>query len=364
MTTTTKWHDGRTRVEISDPSHLIAAIPCLLGFRPANAIVLISLGGNSRHQISALMRLDLPEPEAEPDVADAVTTALTGSPGDTVLIVVIGRHADHQPAHGPPHVSLVERLAASVRRLGRVADFAAWVPEIRAGARWHSYWDSADPGEGVLPDESTTVMAAVSAVEGHVTFDSREEMERQLRPDEPAALERRAELLRAAVDALTPGLPADQTFPAYARIVRAAIDQVRRGEVAFTDDQVVRLTMALCEPEIRDACLRLALPPARDLSRHAQRLWLELVRLVPAPERAEPAALLGYSAYVRGEGPLALMAFDNALKANPGHYLTRLLRAGLERGLPPKALRRLGDCAQDLYRPPSLGVELFSPKDP
>ncbi|HVW39758.1 MAG TPA: DUF4192 domain-containing protein [Amycolatopsis sp.] len=365
MTPTTKRRDGRTQVEIREPAQLISAIPCLLGFRPADAIVLIGLGGETGHDIDVLVRLDLPGAEAEVDVAETVTLALSQSPGRTVLLVVVGRHPDH-PANGasPPHRDLVERLAACVRSVGCTAEFAAWVPEIRGGARWHTYWPSAADGEGVLPDESSTVIAAVRAVEGHVTFESREEMARQLQPDVPAALDRRAQLLRAAADALSPEFPPEQTFPEYARVVRAAIDRVRRGELSFTDDQVVRLAMALSNPQVRDSCLLLALPPRRALSRHAQRLWLELVRLTPAPERAEPAALLGHSAYMHGDGPLALVAFDNALEANPGHYLTTLLRACLERGVPPVRLHRLNEGVQDLYRPRSLTLEPSSQNDP
>lgn len=365
MTTTTNLPDGRTRVEIRDPSQLIAAIPCLLGFRPANAIVLISLGGEAGREVKTVVRLDLPDADADADVVEAMVTALAHSPGETALIVVIGRHPDHPPnAESLPHLGLVERLAAAVARLGRVANFAAWVPEIRGGARWRAYWDSGSVREGVVPDESSTVMAAVNAVDGHVTFESREEMERLLAPGDPAALERRAKLLSEAVDALSPGIPPEQTFSEYARIVRAAIDQIRRGDVSFTDDQVVRLALALSNPRVRESCLLTALAPTRELSRHAQRLWLELVRLTPVPERAEPAALLGHSAYMHGEGPLALMAFDNALEANPAHHLTMLLRACLERGLPPAKLRRLGDRAQDLYRPTSLNTGPLRQNDP
>ena len=365
MTPTTERQHGRTKLDICDPAQLIVAIPCLLGFRPANAIVLICLGGESGDEIVTLARLDLPETEAEADVAETMARALSRNAGTKALIVVVGQHPDHPPSGGsPPHLRLVRRLAHSLGDFGLATEFAAWVPEIRGGARWRTYWDCADAGDGVLPDESSTVIAAVSAVEGHVTFESREEMARQLQPDEPDAVKRRARLLRSAVDALGPGLPPERTFAEYARIVRAAIDQVRRGELSFTDDQVVRLAMALSNTRIRDSCVRIAVPPTRDLSRHAQRLWLELVRLVPPPERAEPAALLGYSAYMHGEGPLAVMAFDNALEANPGHYLTQLMRACIEQGLPPRMLHAIGAEAQDLYRPPSLDLETHSPKDP
>ncbi|HWR46990.1 MAG TPA: DUF4192 family protein, partial [Pseudonocardiaceae bacterium] len=76
------------------------------------------------------------------------------------------------------------------------------------------------------------------------------------------------------------------------------------------------------------------------------------VRATPAPERAEPAALLALSAYVRGDGALAGVALDAALHACPQHSLSGLLRAALDAGLPPELLRSIAaDAAAALQRP-------------
>ena len=58
----------------------------------------------------------------------------------------------------------------------------------------------------------------------------------------------------------------------------------------------------------------------------AEQLWAALVRELPDPEAAEPAALLAVSALLRGDGALANVALDRAEQAWPGHRLTRLLR--------------------------------------
>ena len=84
----------------------------------------------------------------------------------------------------------------------------------------------------------------------------------------------------------------------------------------------------------------------------AERLWLALVRATPAPERAEPAALLALTAYLRGDGALAGVALDAALNACPHHSLSGLLRAALDGGLPPELLRGVAeDAAAALRRP-------------
>jgi hypothetical protein len=84
----------------------------------------------------------------------------------------------------------------------------------------------------------------------------------------------------------------------------------------------------------------------------AERLWLALVRATPAPERAEPAALLALTAYLRGDGALAGVALDAAQQACPHHSLSGLLRAALDGGLPPELLRGVArDAAAALRRP-------------
>jgi hypothetical protein len=57
--------------------------------------------------------------------------------------------------------------------------------------------------------------------------------------------------------------------------------------------------------------------------------------------RAEPACLLGYSAYVRGEGAFAGMALEAALHASPEHVLAGLLSDSIRLGVPPEQLTRL-----------------------
>ncbi|MEU0515823.1 DUF4192 domain-containing protein [Amycolatopsis sp. NPDC006125] len=129
-------------------------------------------------------------------------------------------------------------------------------------------------------------------------------------------------------------------------VVRVALARAVAGDFDLSDDDVVSLAMALSDLTVRDRCLTTADPPGEPPSTAAERLWLELVRRTPMPERAEPAVLLGYSAYRRGDGVLAALAFDNALAAHPGHRLAELLRICLSHQLPPDTLRRLSDCQE------------------
>lgn len=345
-TTTSPLPDGRIMISIKDPADLITAIPCLLGFRPTRSVIVLGIGGaggvgGAGHGVRPVLRLDLPAPEHERDAAQRLAVLLARHPGSAAVLLVVGQRPEHPPHPGrPPHLRLVERFTDAFAGVGRKVAHALWTPEIREGQPWRCY-DDLDC-HGLLPDQRDTVTAAVMVSTGAVTFDSREELAAQLRPDDPAAVERCRPLLRTAMRGFDRTAGKKTVREERASAVRAALDRVRRSEAHFTDEEIVRLAQALADTQVRDACLTTAVPPGTEGSFVAERLWLELVRRTPEPERAAPATLLGYSAYQRGEGALANIAFDTALAADPDYLLAALLRRCLEHGLAPETLRHLG----------------------
>ncbi|WP_236788647.1 DUF4192 domain-containing protein [Amycolatopsis sp. GM8] len=339
MTTTTKiLPGGGVGVSLSDPAQLIAAVPPLLGFRPADSIVLLGLGGPGGSRVGPVVRGGLPTAEHENEAVQTLLPLLLDHHVGTVVIVLIGRNPAHPPpSSGPPHRQLVDRLREALAGVGWQVPYPLWAQEIRKGARWAAY----DDGQcGVLPDDTSTVTATAFTAAGQVTFGSREELARLLVPDDAPALARRAKLLTAATDVLSSFTDDELLVREGFEVVRVALNRMRRRELSFSDNQVVGLALALSQTPIRDTCL--ALPLVEHTCLDAERLWLELVRRTPAPERAEPAALLCYSAYQRGEGALAGLAVDNAREANPGHTLAALLSTCLSRGVHPDRIRGLG----------------------
>ena len=67
---------------------------------------------------------------------------------------------------------------------------------------------------------------------------------------------------------------------------------------------------ALEVARVRDTVYALAVGFASD---HVEALWARLSRVLPTPWRAEALVLLAFSAYVRGDGPLAGISLDAAL---------------------------------------------------
>ena len=354
--TTTTGTDGRITVRISNPGELIAAVPHLLSFRPSPSVILLNHSGGKVRTIVPVIRADLPDEDCELDAVRELVRTLLRHPGAGVTVVIVGCRPGHRAPPGElPHQRLALRLTALFEDAGRPVDHALWVPEIRGGAPWRCYHEECPPG--VLPDDRETVMAATMASRGWVTYNSREEVARQLDPDDPGAIERRQRLLDAAVDELSARPVVDGIAAAmghfggeesagHLAVVRAALARAVAGDFDLGDEEVVSLAMALSDVKVRDRCLATAEPPGEPPANAAERLWLELVRCTPPPERAEPAVLLGYSAYRRGDGVLAALAFDNALTAQPGHRLAELLQLCLNRQLPPDALRRLSQAQE------------------
>jgi Domain of unknown function (DUF4192) len=68
-------------------------------------------------------------------------------------------------------------------------------------------------------------------------------------------------------------------------------------------------------------------------------LWGDIVRHATDPWLPAPASLLAFTAWQAGDGPLANMALDRALAADPGYSMALLLRDILDAGVPPSQAR-------------------------
>ncbi len=329
---------------LRDPGDLIAAVPHLLGFHPSDSIVVLVVRD---HDVTMTLRVDLPPPGVPHRVTDQLTAPLARCRGDDAVVVVIGGGAG-DPPEDLPHDTLVDELDDALHAADVPLLLAVWTRATAMGERWFDYHDAGTTG--TVPDPSSTVLAAASAADGHVTYPSREAMGDLLAPDPPEALSRRTALLnRLAADDPHPEdvVPGRHRDLVHAEVLRAA-----SRKRPLTDEEVADLAHALSNPLTRDASLAHCIG---EHARSAEVLWIELTRACPAPERAEPATLLAFSAYIKGNGAMAFMALDRAEEANPAHRLTRLLRAALKAGLPPDQIRHLAEraAATDWTNPPT-----------
>ena len=113
------------------------------------------------------------------------------------------------------------------------------------------------------------------------------------------------------------------------------------------------LALALSDIRVRDTLYALAVG---ENACQAESLWAVLSRTLPEPWRVEALVLLAFSAYARGDGPLAGVSLDAALHGDPTHRMANMLDTALQSGLRPERIR---DLAITGYRlADRLGVQL------
>ena len=324
-----------TRVRLTDPSELIAAVPHLLGFHPRDSLVVISLDGR---RLGVTLRADLVDPEHRELLAEQLTGPLMHQQLTGVVLLVVGALSGRVggPGGDPgsaelPHRCLVDTVDDVLAAQGIGVQHALWAASTSPGAGWCCYDELGCAG--AVGDPAASPMAAATVAAGAVTFASREELAGLLTPDPAEALARRGRLLAAAdvehpLDSATAARRVERLGQLHAATAM--------GALVLDDAGVVEVASALCDHRVRDRCLAWSVGTG---AAAAEQLWLALVRATPAPQRAEPAALLACTAYLRGDGALAGLALEVALAACPEHALAGLLRAALDGGLPPDLLR-------------------------
>lgn len=320
-------------VRLDKPGDLIAAIPHVLGFHPVDSLVVVGLRGHVSTTLGVVLRVDLPPPVRPAELADQLLGPLIQQRSIGAALVVVGAH-EYTLDEELPHRAVVRECETVFADVGIPVLHQLWAPDTAGGAQWRCYEDT--ECAGVVPDPNSSALAAASVTAGVVTYNRREDITATLAPADDDTLARRADLLAAASRRAEPDQGALGRGVERFHAVLAAIDRAMDGVLPSTDEELVDLALAVGDHRVRDTCLVM---DGESRAAAAERLWTTLVRGVPAPERAEPACLLAFAAYLRGDGVLAGIALDTAAAADSGHRLSDLLRNALWTGLPPTRLR-------------------------
>lgn len=332
---------GQTTVNLREPGDLIAALPPLIGYHPTDSIVVLFLNDAKKMRIRCVLRAPLPLPEDEDELVSLLCDNVLNSEVPVVQLCVIGGAGTSLPGKEsgtvvalptrPPRRALVLKMTQLLRGQGVEVVESLWAESTRHNATWRDY---AHPEiTGLVSDPDVSLLAVATIASGGITYDSREALVNSLRGDEKD-LARRSKALDKLTDDMIPReLP---STAAGIRAVEAELKNIVDGSFAVSDELVIRLARMLGDHQVRDAALQLTLTPRHSAA--AERLWLELTRETPPPERAEPATLLAFAAYHRGDGVLANVAVQQAQQAQPGHMLSELLSRAIAAGLSPKDL--------------------------
>jgi hypothetical protein len=328
----------RCRVRIGSSDGILAVVPHLLGFYPADSLVMLGVGG-PHARIRLTFRYDLPDP-LDRALADdiALHAAAVLRRQDLTMTVAVG-YGSAEPV-GIMMTALLPALREAdieVQDLLRVAD----------GRYWSLACTDPDccPPEGVPFDPEVHPASAALAAAGLPVRADRAALAATLAPEPGAAQPMREAVARARartgqlVD-LSAVAAGDDPFQPVAdagrRLVKQVVTRYRLGGKLTADDDIAWLGVVLGDLRVRDDAWARMDPEHNEAHR---RLWTDLLRRLPADLAAAPAALLAFTAWQAGDGALASIAIERALAADPEYSMALLIGDALHAGLPPSAAR-------------------------
>src|SRR3954447_1717508 len=280
--------DPLLTVRLSDPGEVAAALPHLIGFRPRESLVVISLRGRRTRRFGLTARVDLPPAEHRVAVVGGLVGSVMTDRPAAVLVLVVSEFpddlaVDRWPGGADRRPTLPHRDLVHEAVLG-FAERSVPVQEtllVRRG-RWWSYdcpRACCAPTAGTPLPGGTSTLAAASAWRGQVLAEDRGALARRIAPvgflaaagmsracDEVGLDLARAEAERGWEDV------AEESWAE----VRRALLRTAPGSVGqISDHEVARVAWALRDIGVRDRALSLALGSG---AAAAEGLWTEVTR--------------------------------------------------------------------------------------
>jgi Domain of unknown function (DUF4192) len=328
---------------LNRPGALIAALPAVLGFVPEKSLVLVTV---DRGEVGAVMRVDLSPKLA--DTINRIAEVAAAARPDAAIAVIVDADGARCPMCADGHRQLAAALS-DVLALQNITLLTVHVVDrVAAGGRWHCA-DMCGAG-GTVDDPSSSPLAMAAVLDGRRLYARRDELQQVTEVTDTARVRRLARRIRKQLDARQ-----DSGGDSARRGVENAMAAAARlaGGADLSDAEVAELACAMTDVDVRDTLFALAVG---DSAAEAETLWAALSRALPTPWRVEALVLLAFSAYARGDGPLAGVALEAALGCDGEHRMASMLDTALQSGLRPEQIR---DLAVTGYRVAErLGVDL------
>lgn len=335
------------------PGDVLAAVPFVLGFEPANSLVAISLKGR-RQRVGLVMRTDYPV-DADLEVFDLaalnMVTHLRHDQARGVILIAYPPSSAISPAErrSDAALAILEKVAVDsgipVREALLVVDGRWWSTRCQDG--------SCCPvaGTPLTALAQSRVAAEVVVRGGPMPFASEGELVASLAHHDSLLAQCLAQAIEERVAQLL-----EQT-------TKNEIQEIRSAQVAALDECFA----IWCESQgntqsfagqmhlLADVVIGVQAVMLRDyaLGIHSDEnleqsvaLWRWLLTLVPEGTIAPIACLTAATAYESGDGALAQRALDRAFADSPGYSLAHLLRRVFTAGFSPKTFAQM---RQDLH---------------
>jgi hypothetical protein len=337
----------RADFELNRPGALIAALPAVLGFVPEKSLVLVSLDGG---QLGSVMRVDLSRQLAS-RVEQLAQVAAAADPEAAIAVIV-----DADGARCPMCNEDYRQLCAALTEALSQRDIVLWaahvVDRVAPGGRWHCV--DGCGSSGVIDDPSASPLAVAAVLDGRRLYARRADLQAIIAVTDPVRSAELADLVGHEAASREAAHRADPVGRCRRDIeeAMAAAARFADGE-SLSDLELARLGSALTDVQVRDTLYALAIG---ENAGEAESLWALLSRSLPDPWRAEALVLLAFSAYARGDGPLAGVSLEAALRCEPKHRMAGMLDTALQSGLRPEHIREVAVTGYRLAK--QLGVRL------
>lgn len=335
------------RFRFTRPGALIAALPAVLGFVPEKSMVLVSL---EEGRIGAVMRADLSDDLGDNIGRLAEIVATSGA--QSVVAVIVDADGALCPMCADDHQRWCDTLTEELQGRGVDLYAAHVVDRVEAGGTWRCVDGCGDGGQ--VDDPAASPLAAAAVLDGRRLYGSRADLRAVVVAADPAVVAALGESVRACAAARDADWQSDPDGRGR-RDVEYTISVAQRVlDGAPPDDaELARVASGLTDIAVRDTLYALAVGSE---AAAAEALWALLARRLPDPWRVEALVLLAFSAYARGDGPLAGIALESALQSDPGHRMAGMLDIALQSGMRPEQIRELTGTGYRLAK--RLGVRL------
>ena len=296
------------------PEDVLAAVPLVLGFVPEDSVVMLTFGAHEPFHA----RLDLPRSARDRRAAaEALVGPAVRHRVRRVLFVLYAVDAALARSCARALVRAFTRRGIDV------------VDVLRSdGRRWFivPVDPTASESPGTAYDVSGHLFTAQSVAAGRVTRASRGELAATVAPDLEAA---------RAVSAAARSMPPDEA--ADADWVRATVVRLADARRPTRPGDLGPAARGAARARPRDAVL-----DAVDRAEAGRRLplWSALVRAAPPDLVAPVASVLGFHAWLAGDGALAWCALERAAEGDPPCSLADVVAEALEQALPPSLWER------------------------
>lgn len=309
------------------PVDLLAIVPFVIGFHPEDSVVMLTFGEagrTGRPQASFHARVDLPAAhEGQRQTARLLhEVAVRHGAG---LVGVILYTDDTAAAEHFADLILPALLGDGID----VID----VLRVDEG-RYFSVGEPEDPGTPY--DLASHAFTASQVLQGRVALESREALRATLvghDDQEPAAIAAAATtVVDALIAAAGEGAVLSTVMLEHARWVQRTVRAAVGGAAELAAADAGRMLVLVSFEALREVAWS---EMSRTDARQHVELWRDLVRRAPDNLRSAAAALLGFAAWLAGDGALAWCALERCFEGDPDDQLGQHVAALVESATPP-----------------------------